>query len=69
MKLQFESNLDYQRDAINAVIDLFEGFPQLSKQNGFDIFNNAEQLTLDIPEANPKTLKHLKLPSLFIKSR
>ena len=55
MKLQFESNLEYQRDAINAVLDLFEGFPQLSKQNGFDIFNDAEQLTLDIPEAQSKT--------------
>jgi type III restriction enzyme len=27
MKLQFDSNLNYQRDAINAVINLFEGLP------------------------------------------
>ncbi len=27
MKLKFDSNLEYQHDAINAVIDLFEGLP------------------------------------------
>lgn len=30
MKLQFDSSLDYQRDAIDAVINLFEGLPPQS---------------------------------------
>ena len=27
MKLHFDSNLDYQLDAINAVVDVFQGQP------------------------------------------
>ena len=35
MKLQFSSSLEYQKDAINAVIDLFEGLP--SNPSGFEV--------------------------------
>ncbi|WNY25464.1 DEAD/DEAH box helicase family protein [Methanolapillus millepedarum] len=35
MKLKFDSNLSFQKEAISAVVDLFEGTPQ--KQSDFDI--------------------------------
>jgi len=35
MKLKFDSNLDFQIDAINAVVDLFEGLPP--KQGEFEV--------------------------------
>lgn len=35
MKLRFDSNLDFQIDAINAVVDLFEGLPP--KQGEFEV--------------------------------
>lgn len=35
MKLIFDANLEYQIDAINSVVDLFEGLPP--KQNDFEI--------------------------------
>ncbi|MEW5803203.1 MAG: DEAD/DEAH box helicase family protein [bacterium] len=40
MKLKFDSNLEYQLEAISAVVGLFEGLPQ--KQSEFEI-NLAEQ--------------------------
>lgn len=39
MKLQFDPDLDYQREAIDAVIQLFEGTP--SKQSDFEISFSA----------------------------
>lgn len=48
MKLQFESNLDYQIDAINAVIDLFQGLPNSSRQNDFSRAKNSNQLTIEM---------------------
>jgi restriction endonuclease len=42
MKLQFNSNLTYQQDAINAVINLFEGLPKNTNNNGFNIFQQTE---------------------------
>ena len=35
MKLKFDSNLEYQNEAIQAVTDLFEGMPL--KQSTFEI--------------------------------
>jgi len=35
MKLKFDSTLEYQHDAINAVVDLFEGMP--SRQSAFEL--------------------------------
>lgn len=39
MKLKFDSNLDYQNEAVTAVIDLFEG--QTSKLEFFDVLGQA----------------------------
>jgi type III restriction enzyme len=38
MKLKFDSNLEYQLDAVNSVIDLFEGLPP--KQGEFEVSIN-----------------------------
>ena len=35
MKLKFDANLDYQLDAVKAVVDLFDGQPM--KQGDFEI--------------------------------
>ena len=42
MKLKFDSTLEYQRDAVNAVTDLFEGLP--SNQDGFSVTLGTEQM-------------------------
>ncbi|MFQ1868018.1 hypothetical protein ACK36H_20690 [Aeromonas veronii] len=39
MKIQFKSDLDHQRDAINAVVGVFEG--QESFQSNFSVGSNA----------------------------
>lgn len=46
MKLKFDANLEYQREAIDSVIDLFEGLPP--KQSGFEVslFSNYGDLQL-----------------------
>jgi len=31
MKIQFEANLDFQREAINTVVDLFDGQVESTK--------------------------------------
>lgn len=41
MKLKFDSNLEYQLEAIQAVLDLFEGLPP--KQSGFEISVTAHR--------------------------
>lgn len=43
MKLKFDSNLDFQIDAINAVVDLFEGLPP--KQGEFEV-STGDQFSL-----------------------
>jgi len=40
MKLKFDSNLDFQIDAINAVVDLFEGLPH--KQGEFEVSTGSQ---------------------------
>jgi restriction endonuclease len=35
MKLKFDATLEYQHDAINAVVDLFEGMP--ARQSAFEL--------------------------------
>ena len=39
MKLKFQSNLQYQNDAINSVVDIFKG--QQSRQSNFTVLNSA----------------------------
>ena len=48
MKLKFDSNLDFQIDAINAVVDLFEGLPP--KQGAFEISFGAQEGALSFNE-------------------
>ncbi|HHT9146652.1 MAG TPA: restriction endonuclease [Candidatus Wunengus sp. YC61] len=44
MKLKFDSNLEYQLDAIQGVTDLFEGLPQ--ERDGFKITLSTEKLAI-----------------------
>lgn len=53
MKLQFNSNLDYQHDAINAIVNIFEGqdtlqtnftVTQVDRDQQADIFSNQSDL-------------------------
>ncbi len=37
MKLKFNSNLDYQLDAIKSVTDIFEGLPIQNESIGIDL--------------------------------
>ncbi|MDD4648725.1 MAG: DEAD/DEAH box helicase family protein [Desulfoplanes sp.] len=69
MKLQFDSELDYQLEAIKAVTDLFEGLPR--RQGSFDLVfpGSKGQLpllnskgtvnTLDLSMFQPRMLKNL----------
>lgn len=45
MKLQFDSGLDYQQDAIDAVINLFEGLPLQQSAFETNILNFLQQET------------------------
>lgn len=45
MKLQFDNNLDYQKQAIAAVVDLFKG--QSVKQSNFTV-TMADQRQMDL---------------------
>ena len=57
MKLKFDSNLDFQRDAIDSVVDLFEGLP--AQQSSFEVslgqdaFMGTQQNELGIGNAMP----------------
>lgn len=44
MKLKFDSNLEYQLEAITSVTDLFEGLPQ--ERDGFKITLSTERLAI-----------------------
>lgn len=48
MKLKFDSNLEFQKDAINAVVDLFEGQP--AKESDFSIIRTAQTGAVEIQE-------------------
>ena len=37
MKFKFDAKLDYQLDAINSVVDLFEGFPSSNSVTDIDL--------------------------------
>ena len=41
MKLKFQSNLQYQNDAINSVVDIFKG--QQSRQSNFTVLNSMNE--------------------------
>jgi len=63
MKLEFEANLEYQKDAISAVVDLFKGQP--NHKAGFNLYSNgnndpifAVKNNLDI--AKEQILKNLQ---------
>ncbi|NLJ18959.1 hypothetical protein, partial [Globicatella sulfidifaciens] len=45
LKLQFNPELDYQLDAINAVVDLFKG--QTPKEANFTVAPASAQMTTD----------------------
>lgn len=45
MKLQFDPNQDYQRQAINAVVDLFEGQPLSSSELDFNFSHGSLSLS------------------------
>ena len=57
MKLKFESNLEFQLEAINSVVDLFEGMP--SQQGAFEVnlcvnqFMGTQQNELGVGHAMP----------------
>lgn len=57
MKLKFDSNLDFQLDAISAVVDLFEGLP--AQQSAFEVslgvneFMGTQQNELGVGHAMP----------------
>jgi restriction endonuclease len=65
MKLKFDSNLEYQREAIDAVVNLFEGVP--SRQSEFEISSTSTQGELfnelgianQLPLAPEQLLKNL----------
>ena len=44
MKLKFDNNLQYQQEAISAVVDLFKG--QTPKQSNFTVSSNSNQIGL-----------------------
>lgn len=79
MKLKFDSNLEYQKEAIRAVTDLFEGLPP--KQSVFevrftDFFMTSEQTDLGVanqlgihPEQMLKNLHTVQERNLIPKSR
>ena len=50
MKLKFDNNLHYQKQAISAVVDLFKG--QTSKQANFTVSTNSPQTSLLDTENN-----------------
>ena len=42
MKLKFQSNLQYQNDAINSIVDIFKG--QQSRQSNFTVLEEQQQI-------------------------
>ncbi len=54
MKLKFNSDLQYQNDAINSIVDIFKG--QKTRQSNFTVLNSAnlqsEQLTISELQTN-----------------
>ena len=51
MKLKFQSNLQYQNDAISSIVDIFKG--QKMRQSNFTVLNNTtEQLSFGSVQTN-----------------
>ena len=54
MKLKFQSNLQYQNDAIDSIVQIFNG--QKSRQSNFTVLNsnnlNQEQISFGILQTN-----------------
>ena len=44
MKLQFESNQEYQLEAIRSVVDIFEGQPLNTGDTNFPLNNQTQAL-------------------------
>ena len=44
MKLQFESNQEYQLEAIRSVVDIFEGQPLSPGESDFSLNNQTQAL-------------------------
>ena len=52
MKLKFDSNLDYQLEAIRSVTDLFEGIPQEQSESRIDLGNSDNILLNELGIGN-----------------
>ena len=54
MKLKFQSNLQYQNDAIDSIVQIFNG--QKSRQSNFTVLNNhnlnQEQISFETLQTN-----------------
>lgn len=57
LKLKFNPNLDYQRDAIKAVTDIFEGQVKVEKKHIFQVIPNRLTLDKDILLTNLQTVQ------------
>lgn len=70
MKLKFQSNLKYQNDAINSVVDIFKG--QQSRQSNFTVLNsnyiNENQQQMGIVYTNTGIGNSLDLTYKEVKS-
>lgn len=75
MKLEFEANLEYQKDAISAVVELFKG--QSKHKAGFSLYSNgnndlinAVRNNLDIdPEQILQNLQEIQEKNGVVKSK
>lgn len=54
MKLHFDSNLDYQLDAINAVVDIFRGQPNSSDANMTESLVEIEGQQMSLEQASAR---------------
>lgn len=61
MKLQFESSLEYQLDAIKSVTDLFEGLPEAQSSVSFDLLPDPSVLFSELGVSNALTLPNEKI--------
>lgn len=65
MKFQFESNQQYQLDAIDAAVSLFAGQPKLSTNN-VSLDNSAQQISIEQVSAHGNNL--LLIPAQIVKN-
>jgi type III restriction enzyme len=61
MKLQFESSLEYQIDAIKSVTDIFEGLPEVQTHGSFELLPDPESFFSELGVSNSLTLPNQKI--------